>query len=107
MIFFLKKFGKTIADFWRTHINFRRAVAIFAILYGIIALVTPVLPGSWLIFVGLEIFGLKILFWQRFKNHFFRACKFVWGKRYWFGFTNIKKISTSLFRFLIGKLNKI
>jgi hypothetical protein len=39
----------------------RYAIGIFLILVGFIALVTPLSPGSWLILVGLELLGLRIL----------------------------------------------
>jgi len=39
----------------------RYAIGVIFILLGLIALVTPLSPGSWLIFVGLELLGLRIL----------------------------------------------
>jgi uncharacterized protein YqgC (DUF456 family) len=39
--------------------------AIVLIVYGIVALVTPLIPGSWLIFIGLEIFGIRLLWGER------------------------------------------
>jgi hypothetical protein len=39
----------------------RTVVGIILILLGLLALVTPLTPGSWLILVGLELLGLRIL----------------------------------------------
>jgi len=39
----------------------RTVVGVILILLGFIALVTPLSPGSWLILVGLELLGLRIL----------------------------------------------
>ena len=68
MIAFIKKIGRGVVRYWRAHKNFRRAVGILLIVYGVIALVAPILPGGFLIFVGLEILGFKILLWERFKG---------------------------------------
>ncbi|MBI5644995.1 hypothetical protein HY970_02745 [Candidatus Kaiserbacteria bacterium] len=43
-------------------------VGIILILLGILALVTPFTPGSWLAFVGLEFLGIRLAAWDRFKN---------------------------------------
>jgi uncharacterized protein YqgC (DUF456 family) len=39
----------------------RTVVGVILIVLGFIALVTPLSPGSWLILVGLELLGLRIL----------------------------------------------
>lgn len=39
----------------------RKIVGWAFLIFGFIALITPVLPGSWLIFVGAEMLGIEIL----------------------------------------------
>ena len=39
----------------------RYTAGITLVLIGLLALLTPLTPGSWLIFVGLELLGLRIL----------------------------------------------
>ena len=39
----------------------RYTIGIILILLGFLALVTPLTPGSWLILIGLELLGLRIL----------------------------------------------
>jgi len=39
----------------------RYTVGIILVLVGLLALVTPLTPGSWLALVGLELLGLRIL----------------------------------------------
>jgi len=39
----------------------RTVVGVTLILLGFLALMTPLTPGSWLILVGLELLGLRIL----------------------------------------------
>ncbi len=51
----------------------KKTIGILLIIIGLLALVTPFTPGSWLIFVGLEFLGLRILFWDKIK---------AWIKKY-------------------------
>ena len=37
------------------------AIGIFLVLVGLLALVTPLTPGSWLALVGLELIGIRVL----------------------------------------------
>ena len=48
--------------------SFRRVVGIVLIGVGLAALVTPLTPGSWLIFVGAELLGIELIFWKRIKR---------------------------------------
>jgi uncharacterized protein YqgC (DUF456 family) len=50
---------------WRT------VFGIGLILFGIVSLVLPVLPGAVIIFIGAELLGFEFLFWQRIKKRFF------------------------------------
>ena len=53
-----------IRDFFLPN-NMLRALkiilGIFLILVGVLALLTPLTPGSWLALIGLELLGLRIL----------------------------------------------
>ena len=51
-------------------IGVKKIIGILLIVIGLLALVTPFTPGSWLIFVGLEIFGIQMLFWDKIKLWF-------------------------------------
>lgn len=53
----------------------KKTVGILLIIIGIAALITPLTPGSWLIFVGLELLGWRLLannglrkYWARVKT---------------------------------------
>jgi mannose-6-phosphate isomerase-like protein (cupin superfamily) len=48
----------------------KKIIGVLLIIVGILALITPLTPGSWLIFVGLELFGVRILFWDKIKAYF-------------------------------------
>jgi len=51
-------------------IRIKKIIGILVIVIGLLALVTPFTPGSWLIFVGLELFGFRMLFWDKIKPWF-------------------------------------
>ena len=57
----------------------KRILGILLLIIGIVALVTPLTPGAWLIFVGLELLGLGFLipsglrkYWVRVKSRMWR-----------------------------------
>lgn len=41
---------------------------VILILIGLLALVTPLTPGAWLAFVGLELIGIRLTVWDRLKE---------------------------------------
>jgi len=43
----------------------RQVIGVILIVLGFLALVTPATPGSWLILVGLEFLGLRLLLSDR------------------------------------------
>jgi hypothetical protein len=45
----------------------RKGIGVVLIVLGFLALVTPLSPGSWLILVGLELLGLRILLEDRLR----------------------------------------
>lgn len=45
----------------------KKAIGIFLITIGLAALFTPFTPGSWLIFVGLEFIGIRMIFSDKIK----------------------------------------
>lgn len=45
----------------------KRILGVIIILVGIAGLVLPILPGWLLIFIGLELFGLELVFFDKIK----------------------------------------
>lgn len=41
--------------------NLRRALGIFLIVFGILGLILPILPGWWVIPIGLELLGWRLV----------------------------------------------
>ena len=46
----------------------RKVLGVILIILGFIALITPFSPGSWLILVGLEILGLRLLLTRKLSS---------------------------------------
>ena len=46
----------------------KKVAGVFLVLWGLFALVTPFTPGSLLIFVGLELLGIRLLFAEKIKD---------------------------------------
>ena len=57
---------------WAENQKVRKTVGVILILVGLLALLTPFTPGSWLALVGLELLGFRILFWERLKARLFK-----------------------------------
>lgn len=43
----------------------RVLIGVLCIVLGLLALVTPLTPGSWLVFVGLEFIGFRLALWHK------------------------------------------
>lgn len=46
----------------------RTVGGIALIIIGLLALVTPLTPGAWLMFVGLELIGVRLAAWDKIKE---------------------------------------
>jgi hypothetical protein len=69
----------------------KKAIGVILIVYGLVALVTPFTPGSWLALIGLETVGFGFLL----ENRLGRAIK----SRYKNSFENLKgKVRRALHR---------
>ncbi|MEK9195724.1 MAG: PGPGW domain-containing protein [Patescibacteria group bacterium] len=60
---------------------FKKIIGFLLIIVGIAALVTPFTPGSWLIFVGMELLGFRMLFWNKIKSRFFSKNGSAFGRQ--------------------------
>lgn len=54
---------------------FKKIAGVILIVIGIAALVTPLTPGAWLVFIGLELCGVRLLgkeqisaWWKRIRG---------------------------------------
>lgn len=53
----------------------KKIIGIVLIILGFLALITPLTPGSWLIFIGVELLGFRMAIWEKLKNKFFNVRK--------------------------------
>jgi len=58
---------KIIKEYIHNRPKTKKAVGVILILVGLVALFTPLTPGSWLAIIGLELLGVRILFFDKFK----------------------------------------
>jgi uncharacterized protein YqgC (DUF456 family) len=54
---------------------YKKIAGVGLVIIGLLALLTPFTPGSWLIFVGLSILGIKISYWEKIKDYFIKPDK--------------------------------
>ncbi len=55
-----------------TNSPYKKAAGIVLIIIGFLALITPFTPGSWLMFVGLELLGVRLALWDKIKSKFIK-----------------------------------
>ena len=58
----------------------KKGVGVVLIILGFLALITPLSPGSWLILVGLEFLGLRILLEDKLRAWAAARPGSVWEK---------------------------
>ncbi len=63
----------------------RMALGLVLIVLGLLALLTPFTPGSWLALIGLELLGLRLLFEKKLfswlKEPYRSRLRKIWPKR--------------------------
>jgi uncharacterized protein YqgC (DUF456 family) len=63
---------KIVKEYINKKPQIKKTIGILLILIGLAALFTPLTPGSWLVFIGLELLGLRILLSDKLLNFFKR-----------------------------------
>ena len=58
---------KIIKEYLRDKPKIKKTVGVILIIIGLVALITPLTPGSWLALIGLELLGWRILLYDRLK----------------------------------------
>jgi len=52
---------------------FRKGLGVVFIILGLVALLTPFTPGSWLVLIGLELLGIRMLIERKLLKEKHRA----------------------------------
>jgi hypothetical protein len=47
--------------------KYRKVFGGLLIFYGVVALIMPGIPGAWFIFIGLEFFGIRLVWGEKLK----------------------------------------
>ena len=58
---------KIVKEYIHSKPKIKKMIGILLIIIGLAALLTPLTPGSWLLFIGLELLGLRILLFDKLK----------------------------------------
>lgn len=58
---------KIIKEYIHANPKIKKGIGVILILIGLVVLITPLTPGSWLAIIGLELLGMRILFFDKFK----------------------------------------
>lgn len=54
---------------WAENKKLRKAVGVGMVVIGIISIITPFTPVGFLLVVGLELLGVRALFWGKIKHY--------------------------------------
>ena len=60
----MKEFFK---KFWANNPKVRKTAGVILIVIGILSIVTPFTPLGFFLVLGLEILGIRVLVWDKFK----------------------------------------
>ena len=66
----MQNFRAWLNNLSQTNSPTKKFVGVALIIIGFLALITPLTPGSWLAFVGLELLGVRLSVWEKIKNIF-------------------------------------
>jgi len=64
----LQTAGRDCRGCWEMKTALKKILGVILIILGLVALLTPLSPGSWLALVGLEILGLRLVLQRRFMS---------------------------------------
>lgn len=65
---FVKKYFQK--QFWHENPRARKVLGVSLVIAGLLSVITPFTPAGFLLIIGLEILGVRALFWEKLKNWF-------------------------------------
>jgi hypothetical protein len=68
----MKEYFKKI---WTNNPKIRKATGIIFVVIGLLSVITPFTPVGFLLLLGLEILGLRVLVWDKLKGWFKKSDK--------------------------------
>ncbi len=64
------KFFKKIKEYTSSKPKTKKLIGVITLIVGFIGVVLPIVPGLWLMFFGLELLGMEILFFDKAVKFF-------------------------------------
>ncbi len=52
----------------KNKLNFKKIAGVVLIVLGVILHLIPFFPAGWIIVLGLELLGIRLLIWDKIKN---------------------------------------
>ena len=74
-------FLKTIKEYIHNRPKIKKTIGVILILFGFVAFFIPFISGSWLVIIGLELLGVRILFFDPLRRRFSEASKLKFWKK--------------------------
>ena len=63
-----EKMKEYFKKFWANNPKVRKTTGVVLVIIGLLSVITPFTPVGFLLLLGLEILGLRVLVWDRLKN---------------------------------------
>jgi len=64
------KIKESLKKVWTENPKIRKVTGVILVIIGLISIITPLTPVGFLLVIGLEILGVRVLFWEKLKNWF-------------------------------------
>ena len=62
--------NKYFKKIWAENPKVRKVTGVILVVIGLISIITPLTPVGFLLVIGLEILGVRVLFWDKLKSWF-------------------------------------
>jgi len=64
------KIKESLKKVWAENPKIRKTIGVMLVVIGLISIITPLTPVGFLLVLGLEILGVRVLFWDKLKKWF-------------------------------------
>jgi len=64
------KIKESLKKVWTENPKFRKIAGVILVIIGLLSIITPLTPVGFLLVIGLEILGIRVLVWDKLKRWF-------------------------------------
>ena len=64
------KIKESLKKDWAENPKIRKVTGVILVVIGLLSIITPLTPVGFLLVLGLEILGVRVLFWDKLKKWF-------------------------------------